>query len=175
MAAGLTYVPIATQTISGSTTSTITFSSIPSTYTDLVLVANIASGGGGDIYMAQLNSDTSLSSTNYSQTLLYADGSTVAAYENLNYPVLFLGYMPGTSSNTFSTTISHFMNYANTASYKTVLSQTSDTTNVVGAAIGIMSNLWRNTAAISTITLLTQNSTGYKVGSTLSLYGIAAA
>lgn len=175
MAAGLTYVPIATQTISGSTTSTITFSSIPSTYTDLVLVANIASGGAGDIYMAKLNSDTSPSSTNYSQTILYADGSTVGSYENLNYPVLFLGYMPLTSSNAFSTTISHFMNYSNTTSYKTVLSRTNDTTNAVGAAVGIFPNLWRNTAAISTITLVTQNSTGFKVGSTLSLYGITAA
>ena len=65
MAAGATYTPIATQT-PGSNTASISFSSIPGTYTDLVLVIdNAFTASGGYSYSLSFNDDTA---SNYSNT-----------------------------------------------------------------------------------------------------------
>ena len=60
MAAGRTYTPIATTTL-GSATNTLTFNSIPSTYTDLVIICNYSQNG--DMLQGRFNSDTSTNSS----------------------------------------------------------------------------------------------------------------
>jgi hypothetical protein len=77
MAAASTYVPIATQTL-GSATASVTFSSIPATYTDLVLIVaaqNVTASGVNNMALV-LNSD---GGTNYSMTRLSGNGSTVSS------------------------------------------------------------------------------------------------
>ena len=69
-----TYTAIATQTASGSTTA-LTFSSIPQTYTDLVIVCLLTAGNTGDAYL-RYNSDTG---TNYSDTALRGNGSAASS------------------------------------------------------------------------------------------------
>ena len=66
--------------------------------------------------------------------------------------------------------IMNFQNYANASVFKTVLIKYSDAANDVAARVG----LWRNTNAITSITISTDSST-FQVGSTFTLYGIAAA
>jgi hypothetical protein len=154
-----TYEPIATQTL-GSATSTITFSSIPSTYTDLVLVIDgtMATAGGNQI---RVNGDTA---TNYSTTVLYGDGSAAYSFGVNNNNNAASLYMNTAQSNA----LIHFMNYSNTTTYKTILSR-SNSNEFVSARVA----LWRSTAAINSITILSANN--YNTGSTFTLYGIKAA
>jgi len=170
-----TYVAIATQTL-GSAAASVTFSSIPSTYTDLVLVANGRTDWTTNIYEAlycQLNSDTG---TNYSVTALMGDGSAASSYRQSSQNQMEITRFNNSfSSNTaFGTSIIHFQNYANTTTNKTALGRTNNTPNGyynVGATVG----LWRSTSAISTIKLYPALGTNFVTGSTFNLYGIASA
>jgi hypothetical protein len=164
MAAGSTYTPIATTTL-GSAAASYTFSSIPSTYTDLVLIAAIK--GTSTIYrQLTVNGDNG---SNYSITELTGDGSATGSSRQSNATAM--GMMEATNSSSDGTAISvfNFMNYANTSTYKTVLTR-SNKYDKVAAIIG----LWRSTAAINSITLTAFSNT-YAIGSTFTLYGIAAA
>lgn len=162
MASAATYTPIATQTL-GSSASSVTFSSIPSTYTDLVLVANAGISTTGAI-LAVFNSDTG---TNYSYTRVYGNGTAATSDRFTNQPAMDLGYF---STSLGNISITHFMNYSNTSTYKTTLTRWN-TTSYTTAEVG----LWRNTSAITTIVI--NGSFGYNLiaGSTFTLYGIAAA
>jgi hypothetical protein len=162
-----TYEPIATLTGNSSATS-LTFSSIPQTYTDLVIVCNSGSVGAANIQL-QFNGDTG---GNYSATILYGIGSGAPAtgrYTNLTE--CYIG--PGAASlpNSITTTaIGNIMNYSNTTTNKTVIS------NYGNSAIEDTSfiSLWRNTAAITSIRLFSYSS-AYLSGSTFTMYGIKAA
>jgi hypothetical protein len=166
-----TYEPIATQTL-GSTTATITFSSIPSTYTDLVLVANAkttATGSGGtpQAMVMTYNSDTG---TNYSITSLYASGSSAVSYRWSSQNSARVGAFTQTDATYFALTTINIFNYANTTTYKTSISRSGyDGTYGVEADV----QLWRSTSAITSVTLGSDYS--FKTGSTFTLYGIKAA
>jgi hypothetical protein len=164
MPAGNTYEAIFTETLA-SAQATVTFSSIPSTYTDLVLVANGNSSALVDTYL-RFNSDST--SGLYSTTRLYGNGSTAASdrYSGSNNQILAGDF--NTSSNTV--TIIQINNYSNTTTNKTALIRSNVASSIVFANVG----LWRNTAAISTVTMSTSSGT-FSIGSTFSLYGIASA
>lgn len=170
MAAGATYTPIATTTASGSTSS-VTFSSIPSTYTDLILV--IIGGtttSGADMYI-QLNSDTG---NNYSRTNLYGNGtsagSTSSAYANQNHFGMGDTASFSTTNGAFNS-ILHFNNYSNTTTYKSIIQRS----NLASAGTDSMVALWRSTSAINTIYIYNSPSRNFLSGSTFTLYGITAA
>jgi hypothetical protein len=161
-----TYEPIATTTL-GSAASSVTFSSITGSYTDLVLVCNAGITAGLRNYLVQVNSDTA---TNYSRTFLSGDGTSATSARGSSLTNIILndyGYLEGTSG---SNAIAHFMNYSNTTTYKTVLCRSNNAAN--GTSAGV--NLWRSTAAISTILVAASGST-FVAGSTFTLYGIKAA
>jgi len=165
MAAGATYTPIATTTL-GSSTSSYTFSSIPSTYTDLVLVVQTqwTTSGNSDAAV-RFNGDTG---TNYSRTWVEGNGTAASSGRASNENQMYiLGYF----SNTISTEIMQIMNYSNTTTYKTAINRES--ANPADSNVGIKCGLWRSTAAINSITLL--GSKSFAAGSTFTLYGIAAA
>jgi hypothetical protein len=158
-----TYESIATTTL-GSATATVTFSSIPATYTDLVLIfrGNNSSAGNraGTIIF---NSD---SGANYSGTQLQGDGSAAASSRDSNSSV---GYFANVLNDN-STAIIQIQNYSNTTTNKTFLGRGNNPSTVVQARVG----LWRNTAAINSFTL-GLNADNYATGSTFTLYGIKAA
>jgi hypothetical protein len=180
MAAGNTYTPIATNTL-GSNTASYTFSSIPSTYTDLVIVmnystANVAGSAANVSGQLRINSDAGGS---YSQTLVYGFGATANSNPESNQTTYWIGdygYLSSTSG-VFGNTVLNFMNYANTTTYKTLLERTSNIDNAQGSALGAIASvgLWRSTAAITSITLMLNGTNVYRTGSTFTLYGIAAA
>jgi hypothetical protein len=153
----ITYEPIATTTASGSQ-SVITFSSIPATYTDLVLVINAGENVG---YYIRLNSD---SGNNYSWTRVYGDGSAAVSDRDSNVDNISSGW-GGATNNLFTVNI---MNYANTTTNKTTLMRISDNDYAV-ALVG----LWHNTAAVDTVSIT--GGGNYVAGSTFTLYGIASA
>ena len=160
MPAGSTYEPIATTTL-GSTATSYTFTSIPSTYTDLVLVIAGTTNSADNVWL-RFNSDTG---TNYSYNAIYGTGSAAAAVRGTNDNKAFNGNIGTAQSNT----ISHIMNYSNSTTNKTVISRSNKPDQFVLAYV----TLWRNTAAITSVEVGT-NAT-FQIGCTFTLYGIAAA
>jgi hypothetical protein len=159
-----TYQPIATTTISSSVAS-YTFSSIPSTYTDLVLIVSNLDSGGGRTRL-RLNGDTG---TNYSRTNLSGNGSSAASYRGSSENQIDMSVISGTSSTDPAALIININNYANTSINKTVLSRYSLGNGATELTVG----LWRNTSAVTSVTYFTQGN--LLSGTTLSLYGIKAA
>ena len=164
MPAGMTYTPLATTTLTSNAAS-ITFSSIPSGYTDLVLISRLQNANANAPYI-RINGDTG---TTYSQTYLEGNGTTAvgARAGTQSFGYLNLNSDPG--NNGFI--IINFMNYKNTTNNKTYLAQVSNAANAVDTVTG----LWRSTAAIDTILLASSNGGNYLAGSTATLYGILAA
>lgn len=155
-----TYEPIATTTLGSSATS-YTFSSIPGTYTDLVvIVCNTSTSGAVNPYV-QFNGDTG---GNYSDTRLYGYGTGQGSARDSS---IIIGDST-TSQNTF---IVNVMNYANTTTYKTTISRGSVTDSSVTATVG----LWRSTAAITSVKINQGGAASFATGSTFTLYGIKSA
>ena len=160
-----TYEKIATVTASAS--STVDFTSIPSTYTDLVLIANAhnAFGGtGSTFYRMRFNSD---SGSNYSGTSIRGNGSAASSAQASNATEMTWGYSANDSAAR-SISIANIMNYANTTTYKTMLSRG----NAIDSNVGAVVNLWRSTSAITSLSIFIATTT---LTGTFTLYGIKAA
>ncbi len=163
-----TYTPIETFTVSGGSTSSITFSSISSTYTDIVLAGSMIGNAGNDCHI-RVNGD---SGTNYSNTLLFASGGTITASRTTSSTLIY-GNVTSTDTGEVNTILASFMNYSNATTNKTVLVRYNSATSgkYVTASVG----LWRNTSAINSITVTTAGSGNFGIGTTVTIYGIKAA
>lgn len=155
-----TYEPIATYTASGSS-GVINFSSF-SGYTDLILI--ISGNTTNSTTVIQFNGDTG---TNYSRTVLRGEGSTASSFRQTGSNFIALD---GSVSQPLQNGIVHIMNYANSTTYKTTLQRSNLSSNGIDQGVG----LWRNTAAITTMSVTLQ-SANYTAGTTFTLYGIKAA
>ena len=160
----VTYEPIASTTL-GAAASTVTFSSIPGTYTDLILVLSGSLTSGTSVWGLQYNSDTA---GNYSWTSLRGDGSGATSARDSGSTRILCGWI-GTSQ---VTEIVQIMNYSNATTNKTNISRNNSTvaSTFVSANVG----LWRSTVAINAITARTDSST-FASGSIFTIYGIKAA
>jgi hypothetical protein len=166
MPAGNTYTSIATQTL-GSAAASVTFSSIPSTYTDLVLVISAqGASGASSAINAYFNTDTA---SNYSYTQLTGDGSSAASARNQDSTRMRLGW--SAVSSAFAPIVFHIQNYSNTTTYKTSIGRINDAASITGAVV----NLWRSTAAVNQIVMNLNSGANFNTGSTFSLYGIQSA
>ena len=161
----VTYEPLATNTLS-STASSVTFSSISGSYTDLILVASVGSASAEDLRL-RFNSDTG---SNYSTTMLYGTGSAAGSARRSSDSSITAGFYWGGLSSTLNALIIHIMNYSNATTYKTVLTRANNAAQEVDAFVG----LWRSTSAITSVTLLPNNSASFASGSTFTLYGVKA-
>ena len=164
-----TYALIESQVL-GSTASSVTFSSIPTTYTDLILIVSAGASSFGNDLAIRVGNGSVDSGSNYSNTILTGNGSTATSVRNTNQTSIFPGYYGGPTTTLGNTNqIIHFMDYANTTTHKTTLSRSNSASNGVDANV----NLWRSTVAINTIEvrIVSNNIT---TGSTLRLYGIQA-
>jgi hypothetical protein len=83
---------------------------------------------------------------------------------------MFLDSNGSVNTTVFNLSITHFMNYSNTTTYKTALVRGNNASSGVDAIV----NNWRNTAAITNIDVIANSST-FTSGSTFTLYGIKAA
>jgi hypothetical protein len=159
-----TYVALDKVTISGSSTSTVTFSSIPSTYTDLVLVENYSLSTLAQSILTFNGSTSSFSNTN-----LYANGTS--AFSSRFTATGGIGSSPGVgdAANQQNVLIRNIQNYSNSTTFKTVIQRRNDASASVWATVG----LWGSTAPITSITLSTGGGV-YNAGTTFCLYGVAA-
>ena len=163
-----TYEPIATTTLS-STASSITFSSIPATYTDLRLVFVGTSNTGTNCLM-RFNSD---SGSNYSRTYIIGDGTSASSSRNSNVTVVSLTIQNGISATIPTMRTADIFSYAS-STYKTVLTNETADLNGSGSTVSGV-QLWRNTAAITSLSLETTSGATFSAGTTATLYGIKAA
>jgi len=170
MAAGGTYEPIATTTL-GSVTGTVTFTSISQSYTDLILISSIKSANTNtSSLLFEVNGSNSGSL--YSGTMIFGNSSTAGSNSRSDLDFGYIMRNGGlTASNTMTQPfITHFNNYSSTTMNKVVISRN----NVADVNVGADVTLWRSTAAITSIRIFAQPN-DFAVGSTFTLYGIAAA
>lgn len=171
-ATGATYVPLQTYTLPSAQLS-YTFSAISGAYTDLVCVIQATCSIANQSLNLTVNGDTG---TNYSWGYIYGSGSASAAGNGNADNRIYIGSMAtSTSQPNFVATI-NFLNYANTTTYKTILSRGSTADYAVLATGG----MWRGSTgsaaqAITSITLSASGGGNFIAGSTFSLYGILGA
>lgn len=162
----LTYDPIATTTL-GSAQASVTFSSIASTYTDLVLIVSGYLSGVGyfDVQVGNGSIDTG---SNYSHTRLIGYSGGVLSDRATNASQI---NQPTIGTGDRGTAIINFQNYSNTSTYKTTIARNNES----GLGVGVEVGLWRNTSAINQIKLTGGSGNNFATGTTFTLYGIKAA
>jgi hypothetical protein len=168
-----TYILIAKTTLTTSQSS-VTFSSIPQTYTDLILhqsgMSNVSTSLAGN-YNIEFNGVT----TNYSGRRIYADPSGGAASDT-GTPQ-WAGFIPGTgaSQNVPNSCTLYICNYTS-SDYKPWTLDVVVENQGTSAYEGLGANLWSNTAAITSIVLKGiasgANTGDFLTNSTFTLYGI---
>jgi hypothetical protein len=132
-----TYDKIEAKTL-GSAQAAVTFSVIPATYTDLVLVSLFKNTGGAGNLKIAFNGDTA---SNYSFTSLYGNGSNAISNRQSNQSAIIFGQADSTQ---FLLNTLNIFNYANTTTFKTTLSRSSDNGNTYSST-GAIVGLWRKT------------------------------
>jgi len=163
MAAGSTYTPIATTTL-GTSAASYTFSSIPSTYTDLVLSIQAKSVTSLTNCILTFGDTSNL----YSRTQFRADGTNILGVAADNEAQMYFCTV-GTAGVTQG--VAHIMDYASTTMYKNSFTLDSSASN---AGMCQRITLWKNTSAISTIVIKADGDL-LAADSTFTLYGILAA
>jgi hypothetical protein len=164
---------IVSNTVGSGGVSSVTFSSIPATYTDLVVKASTRSAGGGiGTTRAQFNSDTSAT---YSIRYLQGDGSSATSVNASGIPntynQTFLNDGNTSTSNIFSNGELYIPNYAS-SNQKSWSSDSIEEENATAAYSRLTAGLWTGTATISSITFF-NDSGNFAQYSTFYLYGIS--
>ena len=167
------YESIASVTATGGETS-LTFSSIPSTYV-AIQIRGIARDTQAVNYLIPINMTfNSDSGTNYAWHRLEGNGSTVGASGtgSTNYVYLATSSIgDSATASIYGSTLVDIQDYASTTKYKTARALSAADKNGTGGYMTLVSGLWMNTNAITSITL-TSGGTAFKSGSTFALYGI---
>ena len=170
-----TYTLISSNVLS-STTASVTFSSIPATYTDLVLKCSVRLSDVSATATVKVwfNSDTA---NNYSLTFLRGSGSAVATNRTSSSPYFSTGQADGNgaTANTFTSAELYIPSYT-VSQNKPFSSISAQEDNSSTAYIEARSGLWRNTAAMTSISLQPIDAgISFLSGSSFYLYGISNA
>lgn len=167
-----TYTLIASNTL-GSSAASVTFSSIPSTYTDLVLLGSTRTTQNdteGTIKLT-FNNDTG---SNYSKTKLEGNGAGPSSTRESNVTSFMTRwYQPGSlsTSNTFGTWQIYIPNYTSTGNKPFSLDNTAEGNITDPVDRSVTAGLYRGSSAISTI-VVSSTSLNLASGSSFFLYGI---
>jgi len=163
-----TFIKIASVTVGSGGASSIDFTSIPSTYTDLCVKISArgttTEGSGGHYYNIALNG----SGSSKSQRFLQGNGSSTASGSSSS----FTSYMNPSdyTASTFSNSETYIPNYAG-SNYKSMSLDVTTENNATASYAAFYAQLWSNTAAVNQITL-TPNAGNFAQYSTATLYGI---
>ena len=170
------YDSIATTTVGSGGASSITFSSIPSTYTHLQvrMISRSTRSQTSDYISLQLNSDTG---SNYAYHGFGGDGASTVAfgYGTQTFMDIERATASSANANVFGVSVFDISDYTNTNKYKTMRCLGGFDNNGNGE-IYLISGLWQNTNAVNTITLKAQAGTSnFAQYTTAALYGIKGA
>jgi hypothetical protein len=174
MAAGSTYTPIATTTLSSSAAD-ITFTGISQSYTDLVIIISARSTySGADVAgFIRVGNGSIDTGANYSRTRLLGTGSAASSARGTGSTTIAWDSIPGATATAgvFCVTTISINNYSNSTTYKTLLIRSNQPELYVEATVG----LWRSTSAINQVQIYGDGAANLASGTTATLYGIAAA
>ena len=163
------YESIQTVTVGAGGAASISFTSIPSTYSHLQIRGIVKSGTGDNSLRMEINSDTG---SNYTRHLLYGDGSTAGASGGTGFSSLTIGNNGyTTTSGTFCVYVMDLLDYANTNKYKTNRSFWGIDNNGAGQ-VSLYSGLWLNTAAVTALNIKSAGGETLQQYSSFALYGI---
>jgi hypothetical protein len=165
-----TFTKIASNTVGVLGASTVTFSSIPSTYTDLVIKWSLrdSSAGTSNNLFIKLNSVTT------SQSIRYIAGNGSSASSASDTPL----YVPGgavsatATASTFSNCEIYIPNYASTSINKSVSVDTVSENNATAAIAALTAGLYASNSAITSIEFAPNGVVTFQQYSTFTLYGI---
>ena len=164
----LTHKLIASSTVGSGGAANIEFTSIPATYTDLLVLTSVRSTRNSDT-IDDLAIRFNDSTTSYSAKRLYGTGASTTS----DSPTDIRGFAVADNStaSTFSNNTFYIPNYTS-SNYKSVSIDGVNENNATTAFSGLVAGLWSNTAAITKITLLANNGNLMQY-STAYLYGIS--
>lgn len=173
-----TYVQIgSTVEVGAGGASSIDFTAIPSTYTDLCLKFSIRTNNNPDNYENLKLQFNGSGGTAYSERIVYGNGASAASTSNASAANTFFQYANANNStaSTFSNGEIYIPNYAGSTN-KSVSIDSVTENNLSGATsafIAMSAELWANTAAINRITFTPNIATLFLQHSTATLYGIS--
>ena len=167
-----TYTKIASNTVGAGGAASVTFSSIPSTYTDLVLLTSIRCSTTEDTAYLRFNND---SGANYSFRRLISDGTTASSSSATAQAQLALQFMAQSNytANTFSNNAVYIPNIAS-SNQKSASFDSVNETNATNPRMLIAAGLWSGTAAINRLDLI-PGLGNFAQYSTFTLYGVSNA
>jgi len=176
---GGSYESISTTTVGAGGSATVTFSSIPATYTHLQIRGISRSTNGSNAGIStyvRFNSDSASNYSYHALTTYQGAGAAIDVFGGANSTFALSAAMPnsGLLSNMFDATVIDILDYANTNKYKTIRSLSGYDINGATTGysyLGLFSSNWRSTSAISTITL-SGASNDFAQYSSFALYGI---
>ena len=160
-----TYTLIASSTVSGATAASISFTSIPSTYTDLCLkISARTNAAGWDNMVLQFNG----SSTGYTYRFMNGNGSATSSSSGSSSVIGLTDYS-GATANTFGNAEIYIPNYAG-SNNKSYSGDFATENNATTAYAELWANLWSNSSAISSIAITAGGS--FVQYTTAYLYGV---
>jgi hypothetical protein len=158
---------IETKTL-GTAAASIEFTSIPQTFTDLVILSSLRTERDLEIDVPVLRFNSS--TTNYTRRALIGDGTDVLSVTGTDNR-LGIANAATTAANTFSNSICYIPNYAGSTNKSSSVDAVSED-NITFARKTIEAQLWSDTAAITSIQVSALFGPNFVAGSTISLYGI---
>ena len=168
------YESISTVTVGSGGSSSIAFTSIPSTYKHLQIraISRTNRADTNDFLTLRFNSD---SGSNYAYHSLYGNGASAAANDTgtstgTPWSAVTAGNSAGASM--FGAQVWDVLDYQNTNKYKTVRALTGTDQNGTTGRVYFMSNLWQSTSAVTAITITSTYGTALQEYSKFALYGI---
>lgn len=152
------------ETVLGSAQASVEFSSISSSYKDLVLeiITNSTSNLDGAL---RLNNDTG---SNYSTTYLGGNGSSASSGRFTSQTQAFLDVVGTGTSSALNTYYVHIFSYANTNMNKTIISRHGNASTGADALV----SLWRSTSAVTSVLFRINDGSNINSGSTFRLWGV---
>lgn len=168
-----TYTKIASNTVGSGGAASVTFSSIPATYTDLAIKVSARCSVAGAFYNLVIAFNGS--SANYTLRWLGIAGTSAVSYTQSAFGSNHLFYITGNgaTANTFANGEIYIPNYAS-ANFKSVSADGANEDNAASIYQGISAGLWSSTAAINSLTF-TCGGANFNQYSTFTLYGISNA
>lgn len=165
-----TFTKIADVTVGSGGAASIDFTSIPSTYTDLCLMISARTDNNAGQPWAGLRMAINGSTANQSYRVIYGNGSSASSSSSTIIEP-GLAASSAATANTFGNSSLYIPNYAGSQN-KSMSSDSVQETNGTTALIGLQANLWSSTAAITSLSITSQNSWNFVQYSTATLYGV---
>ena len=163
----MTMTLVSTVTVGAGGASSIEFTSIPQTGTDLLVVASLRGTSTPDFPVLVFNTDAS-SSANYLYRDLYGSGSSASSGVASSAGIEF-GWNRTTTANTFGNVSAYISNYTSTTS-KSVSVDAVGEANATAADQMIVAGRWTSTTGITTLKIVSSGT--FAQYSTASLYTI---